>query len=312
MLRVNRPPVSRVRGAACNGINHAGESPAAAIARFGCVAVRDIDSGRPLTMQAHVKVLGAAVIGPTCQEGERILGPQRERTPCEASKRLPTRNRSWGIEQPSPSRNGEGQWATVKVTGQSNRRLLRRIGGGTKRMGDDPKQGRSSDREADGTSREARPEEIARLADRVVVAEMLRDNITPAEQRTRGAATCSTTRRRTRNVRPGVGLTGDPRRVAKASTDGASNSLARKVASDRNVRSRCLEAVLGKTRRTEFQRGDGKRKLRATLNGHEAGNGGHSQAETYEPPRPPSTQQIRMHGLKGGLALFRPARVGKG
>ena len=179
------------------------------------------------------------------------MGPQRERTPCEASKWLPTRNGSWGIEQPSPSRKGEGQWTAVKVTGQCNRRLLRRIGGGTKGMGDDPKQGRSRDREADGASREARPEVIARLADRVVVAKMPRDSITLAEQRTRGAATCSTTRRRTRHARHAE-TTGDPRRVAKGSTEDASNSLARKGAPERIVRSCCLEAVLGKTRRTEF------------------------------------------------------------
>jgi len=40
-----RPSVSRVRGAACNGVDHAGESPAAAIARFGCVAMSDIHEG---------------------------------------------------------------------------------------------------------------------------------------------------------------------------------------------------------------------------------------------------------------------------
>jgi len=36
------------------------------------------------------------------------------------------------------------------------------------------------------------------------------------------------------------------------------------------------------------------------LNGHEAGNGGYSQASAYGPPRRMSTQLIRMHGLKGG------------
>src|SRR4030067_2329589 len=81
--------------------------------------------------------------GPTRQEGERNLGPQRERTPCEAPKWLPTRNGSWGIEQPSPSRKGEGQWTAVEGTGQCNRRLLRRIGGGDQGVGDDTKEGRS-------------------------------------------------------------------------------------------------------------------------------------------------------------------------
>jgi hypothetical protein len=40
---------------------------------------------------------------------------------------------------------------------------------------------------------------------------------------------------------------------------------------------------------------------RDMLNGHEAGNGGHSQAGAYASPRRGSTQQIRMHGLNGGL-----------
>src|SRR4030067_817520 len=116
--------------------------------------------------------------GPTRQEGERNLGPQRERTPCEAPKWLPTRNGSWGIEQPSPSPKGEGQW-------------------------------------------------------------------------TAGAGGWSAARGRPRHARHAE-TTGDPRRVAKGSTEDASNSLARKGAPERIVRSCCLEAVLGKNRRTEF------------------------------------------------------------
>jgi len=169
-------------------------------------------------------------------------------------ERLPTRNGSWGIEQPSPSRTGEGQWASMKETGQCSRRLLRRIGGGTEGMVSDPKQGRSRDREARGTRRESRSRVITRLADRVVVAMMPRDSITLAEQRTRGAAARLMTRGRTRHARQ-PGTTGGPRRVAKASAKGASNSMARptrKGAPESKVRSRCLEAVLGKTRRTEF------------------------------------------------------------
>ena len=44
-------PVRRVYipkpGAACNDVDHAGESPAAAVARFGCVAMPDAVGGRP-------------------------------------------------------------------------------------------------------------------------------------------------------------------------------------------------------------------------------------------------------------------------
>lgn len=257
MLRLERPPVSRVRGAACNGIDHAGESPAAAIARFGCVAVPDVLRGRPLGAQAQAKVLGAGRTGPTRQEGERTLGPQRERT-LQRRDGFPRETGRGASSSRAHSRMGEGQRAPMKVTGQGSRRLLRRMGGGTKGLVDDPKQGRSRRREARGTSREARLRVAARLADRVVVATMPRDNTTLAEQRTRGAARCSTMRRRTRHA---CGPTGDPRRVAEASTKGASNlrDSAGKGAPEGTVRSRCLEAVLGKTRRTEFQRGEGKR-----------------------------------------------------
>jgi len=45
------------------------------------------------------------------------------------------------------------------------------------------------------------------------------------------------------------------------------------------------------------------------LNGHEAGNGGYSQASAYGPPRRMSTQLIRMHGLKGGPDSERSRQV---
>src|SRR6266513_784541 len=89
-------------------------------------------------------------------------------------------------------------------------------------------------------------------ARRVVVATRPRDSITLAERRTRGAAAYSMTRRLTRHARLVSGPTGDTGRVVSMSTMGVSNSFARKGASKTIVRSCCLEAVLGKTRRTEF------------------------------------------------------------
>ena len=69
-------------GAACNDVDHAGASPVAAIARFGCVAMPDISGGRPRVVKAQAKV--PAVVcsshGRTCRGGERRLGPQRVRT----------------------------------------------------------------------------------------------------------------------------------------------------------------------------------------------------------------------------------------
>ncbi len=204
-----------------------------------------------------------------------------------------------GFGQPSLSRMGEGQWVPTKATGQRSWDLPRLMDDGTRGMIDDPKQRRSRRREALGTSREARLGVASRLADQVVVAMTLEDSTTSAERRTCGAAACWTKRGSSRYA---LGPTGTNDRVAKAGTKGASNSAddpARKVASGTNVRCRSLEAVLGKTRRTEFQKGHVETESRRSLNGHEAGNGGDSQGTPYGPPRHASTHQIRTHGLKG-------------
>jgi hypothetical protein len=105
MRRLQDRLVSRVRGAACNGADHAGASPAVAIARFGYVAASDIHIGRPVRVQAQMKVLGADAVGPTRQEGKRNLRPQR-RANTAVSTRLATRNGSWSNEQPSPFPQG--------------------------------------------------------------------------------------------------------------------------------------------------------------------------------------------------------------
>ncbi len=146
--------------------------------------------------------------GPTHQEGERNLGPQR-RVNTATPKWLPARNGSRGIEQPSPtSRMGEGQWTTTKATDQRSRRLLRRMGGGTKGMVGDRKQGRSHGREGSMHKPQARHREVMRLTDRVVVAKMPRDSTTLAEQRTRGAAACLLKRRPTRHAFGPTGSSG--------------------------------------------------------------------------------------------------------
>jgi len=70
-------------------------------------------------------------------------------------------------------------------------------GWGTKGMVGDRKQGRSRGREDSLHKPQARQREATRLADRVVVVKRPRDNITLAEQRTRGAAACLPKRRPT-------------------------------------------------------------------------------------------------------------------
>jgi hypothetical protein len=108
---------------------------------------------------------------------------------------------------------GEGQWMTTKATDQRSRRLLRRMGGGTKGMVGDRKQGRSRGRQGSVHKPMARHREAVRLADRVVVALMPRDSTTLAEQRTRGAAACLLKRRPPLHA---FGPTGLPGRVVEA------------------------------------------------------------------------------------------------
>ena len=158
-----------------------------------------------------------------------------------------------GDEQPSPYRMGEGQWDPTKANGpvQSEPAPAYRWW----HQGNDrrPKAEKASVAEGLAHKPKARRQVPPRLADQVVVAMMPRDSITLAEQRTCGMAVCSTMRGSTRHA---LGPTGRSDRVAEASTYGASNlpgGPVGKGAPDQSVRSRHLQAVLGKTRRTEFQ-----------------------------------------------------------
>jgi len=213
----------------------------------------DTHNRRLLRVQAQIEVLGAGETGPTRQEGERNLGPQR-RANTAASTRLATRNGSWPNEQPSPFPHGRRPMDADEGNGSVQSVSAPAHGWWHQGNGQRLKAGKVLLSRGPSHKPLARRGVMARLADRVVVAMMPMDNITSAEQRTRGAALCATTRRRTRHGRPVVGTTGDPRRVAKSRTKGASNSgqPVPGQGADGIVRLRCLEAVLGKTRRTEF------------------------------------------------------------
>jgi len=142
-----RPSLSRVQGAACNGVDHAGESPVAAIARFGCVAMPDVDGGRPPMAQAQVKVLGAGKpVRPVRRASELRGRSESEHYNVETASH---EERVVGYRAAEPiSCKGEGQRTLAKATGHRSRCLLRRIGGGTEGLVSDPKQGRSRRREA--------------------------------------------------------------------------------------------------------------------------------------------------------------------
>ncbi len=151
--------------------------------------------------------------GPTHQGGERNLGPQR-RANTTASKRLPARNGSRSIEQPSPI------LAWAKANGSRRRQRTNAVVICSGAWVVAPREWSMTENREDlgtvktrSTSREVRRREMPRLADRVVVAKMPRDNITLVEQRTRGAAACLPKRRPTLHA---FGPMGPPGHVAEA------------------------------------------------------------------------------------------------
>ena len=235
-------------GAACNDVNHAGGSPAAAISRFGCVALPDVGGGRPRPTKAQAES-PRSPMGLDLSGGEQRLGPQRVRTP--------QRREDAHVEQVVGQRAVEPLWL-------GRRPLDAGEGNGTMQPAFAPaywwwhqSNGRRS--KAGKVSRSqglahkpqttARCEVTTRLADRVVVARMPWDSTTQAERRTRGQ----------RRVLYGEDHPDMPRGQRGAM------AVARQDAKDTSNSSGCgrgrafpmqhsplLEAVLGKTHRTEF------------------------------------------------------------
>jgi hypothetical protein len=236
-------------GAARNSDNQAGESPVAAVVRLGCVALPDAHGGRPSRVQAQVNVLGAErsdLTGGLAKPGAAVV------TNATASKGSSHENQVVGsTSEPSPAKMGEGQRCRPS-SGQKRSELAPAYRRWHQGNGCRLKAGKvsslQSPRHKSGTTRSS---VVARLADRVVVAMMPRDNTTLAEQRTRGVVACEQKR-------------GSPRHgLARPGPTGSSGRVAERALSARQTRreegraakpdpSHYLEAVLGKTRRTEF------------------------------------------------------------
>jgi len=232
-------------GAACKGIDQAGESPAAAVVRFGCVARHGVDGRRLWSAKAHANVLRATGSDSTGGLAKsRAAGDEHGL----GVERLTRVNRVAGYwVKPSPPKMGEGQWAPMKER--------------TRAVGACPgvlvvaREEWLVTQSREGLALAGPHAQVlwtrrgvsSRLADRVIVARMPRDNITLAEPRTRGAAACGA---EVRIDPPGLGPTGDHDRVAEPALTGR-QTRRRGRASGKRDRFRCLGAVLGKTRRTE-------------------------------------------------------------
>jgi hypothetical protein len=218
---MTRPSVSRVRGAACNGIDHAGESPAAAIARFGCVAVPDGRVGRPSRPKAQAKALGAERSDPS--GGRANAGAAAESEHCSVEMATHVK-RVVGYRAAEPdSRMGEGQWALPKQraraggvcsgawvvapaewsVAQSREGLT--VARPEAQAGNGEAEG---GRETGGSGRSS---------------DDARDTITRAEQRTRGTAACAGWAR-TRPEMP-FWANGNQRSSSQRRTKGTSNPL---------------------------------------------------------------------------------------
>ncbi len=99
--------VEPIFGAARNGVDQAGGSPATAIARFGCVAVPDGKSRRLLRPKAQANVLGAERSDPTGGLANSGAVAVANTTASIGSTRA-----NWvacQLSGPSPSKMGEGQ-----------------------------------------------------------------------------------------------------------------------------------------------------------------------------------------------------------
>ena len=144
----------------------------------------------------------------------------------------------------------------------------------------------------------------ARLADRVVVAMMPRDNITLAERRTRGVAACL---REARLVPtwPGPGPTGDNERVAEWALRGASNSVTGKGAPRDQIRTATLKPYWGKPAVRNFRGAPGDVTHGGTRNPSRNRKGGYGNA----PPTGARAWDLsRQADFLPGSYGFRPKR----
>jgi len=218
---MRRPSVSRVWGAARNGIDHAGESPAAAIARFGCVAVPDGWVGRPLWPKARAKALGAERSDPSGGRAKSGAAAESEHCSVETASH---EKRVVGYRAAEPdSRMGEGQRTPPKK---------RASAGGACSGAWMVAPGEWSMAQSREGLTVVRPEAQAGIGEAEGGRETggsgrssddARDSRTLAEQRTRGTAACAGWAR----TRPDMPMwaNGNQRSSSQRRTKGASNSF---------------------------------------------------------------------------------------
>jgi hypothetical protein len=245
-----------VRGAACNGADHAGESPATAIARFGGVAVPDGWSGRPGWSKAQVKALGAERSDPSGGRANTGAAAESEHCSVETASH---EKRVVGSRAAEPdSRMGEGQWILLKQRARASG-----VCSGAWMVAPANWSATQSREGLDVMRPDAQAREReAHGDDETGGSGRSSDDAVGQHNPGRAKNPWDSGSREKAKIRPDMPErpTGISGRVADSSDRRASNLYQPgQGAREGNVRFRCLEAVLGKTRRTEFQRGTMKR-----------------------------------------------------
>ena len=160
-------------------------------------------------------------------------------------------------------------------------------------MGDDPKQGRCRGREASSSSRQGKARGDRETGGSGRSSDDAWDNTTRAEQRTRG-------QRRALLLRRPPDMPSGQREVLAVADDGAKTTP--NPATGKGVLEATLSAASSRTGENPpygISEGPEEPGSRHLLNGHEAGNGGYSQAGVYGSPRLSSTR----HGTKRPLGI---------
>jgi hypothetical protein len=225
-----------------------GGSPIAAVVRFGCEAMSDASLGRPREVQAQAKVPGAERSDPS--GGRANPGAAAESEHCSAEM---ASHEKWvvGYRAAEPLSHGRRPKGTDEGNGPMESAPAPAYGWWHQEKGQRHKAGKvSSSRRlgaqvkdkasrGDETGGWGRSSDDAQGQHNPGGAKDPWGGGVPNEART--VPTC-------------LRAKGEVRSRSESGTKGASNSgsNARKVAPDGSVRSRRLEAVLGKTHRTEF------------------------------------------------------------
>jgi hypothetical protein len=234
-------------GAASPDADHAGESPVTVIVRFDCVAVPDASTGRPGNAQAQAKVLAAVGRQSGPPGGRAKPGAAAESEHCSVVRTSPhesgcgTRGSRALFPGRRPMDNGEGNGPVQPWSPPAQG--WRQQGNGQRL-----KAGKVSSPESSGhklRSSEATSGDETGGSGRS--SDEARDSITLAEPRARGTAPCARS-----EGRPDM-----PRgqRESRHFVDCALRRRQSRIGDEGRRRCkipRCLEAVLGKTHRTEF------------------------------------------------------------